>query len=124
MTHAVDRDRKLVVLTGRDVLTDDELVDCVTLMLADPDVAVSMPSLVDIRKVHRLEVTKQGLDTMLAVVRADGSPLSTARIAIVTGGTGVFMARLLTALSDAEFSQRQYRSFDNTEDAQSWLLDG
>jgi len=122
MSYVIDADRKMVVLTGQGVLTDADLVDCVTRMMADPDVAVSMPSLVDIGAVTRLEVTKQGLDAMFSVVRADGSPLSTARIAVVASGASDFMARLLTAMADAEKSGRQYRRFDSADEARSWLL--
>ena len=122
MTHAINHTRELVTLTGQDVLTDDELVACVSRMLADPDVTLSMPSLVDLRAVHQLDVTKKGLDALLSVVRTDGSPVSTARIAIVTDQTRVFMTRLLTALADVDGSRRQYRGFTDIGDAQSWLL--
>lgn len=122
MTHAINQTRELVTLTGQGVLTDDELVGCVSSMLADPDVTLSMPSLVDLSAVHRLDVTKKGLDALLSVVRTDGSPVSTARIAIVTDGTRVFMARLLTALADVDGSARQYRAFTDIGDAQAWLL--
>ena len=68
------------------------------------------------------DVTERRINRVLRLMRADGSPHSTARIAIVTDGPSVFMARLLTALADAETTARQYRSFEDFNVAQAWLM--
>ena len=121
MSYDIDTFRNLVTMTGYGTLTNQDLIDCVRRMLDDDRTRLSMPSLVDVRDVEHLEVTKSGLEDMLLVVRHNGSPKSEARIAVVTGGSGVLIARLLEALADAEDSERQYRSFATGAEAMAWL---
>ncbi len=121
MTYEFNDGLGLIEFTAQDTLTDDQLVACVQAMLADSRTELSMPSLVDLRSVKHLEVTKTGLEAMLGVVRTDGSPVSEAKIAIVTDGANAFIARLLEALASAESTARQYRNFDNLTEARRWL---
>jgi hypothetical protein len=121
MSYEIDTFRNLVTMTGYGTLTNQDLIDCVRRMLDDDRTRLSMPSLVDIRDVEHLEVTKSGLEDMLEVVRHNGSPESKARIAVVTDGADTLIARLLEALADAENTARQYRSFATGAEAMVWL---
>jgi hypothetical protein len=121
ISYDIDANRNMVVISAYGTLTDAEVTACVERMLADKRTRLSMPSFVDIRDVEHLEVSKAGLEDMLAVVQRDGSPDSEAKIAVVTGRTGSLIVRLLEALADAEGTARQHRGFETGADAMAWL---
>ena len=100
------------------VLTPGEIRDTVQEALADPLLANSPLSLVDLRKVT--SVSALGVEDIRSV--AAGRLPESSRLALVASDSVVFgLARMFTALRNIKESQAEIGVFRTLKEAEDWL---
>ena len=122
LDNEIDSERGLITMNGSGTVTNQDLVDCVRRLRADPENQLSMATLADLDTVSRLEVTADGINGMLTVLRETGNPESRAKVAVLTTREAdIFIARLIEALAEAEDTTIRFRTFTGRAEAEAWL---
>ena len=100
MTYVIDRHNHLVRITGIGVLTDGDMIQCVSDLRNDPALEPDMSTLSDMRYIE-VAFTAQGIDEMLSVMEQTSELRRKAKAAIVVSSDLAFgMGRMLEMSAD------------------------
>ena len=121
MNYRVDRAAGVVQLRCWGILTNEEMLDCVTRMHSDPARQPGMPSLVDCRDIQELRATPQGIHAAVVLEQVIADPSEEHwSIAVIAPQDDVFwLGRLYEVLRAG--SPSTVRIFRNARDAGEWL---
>lgn len=121
MTYTIDREAGVVRLRCWGVLSNDEMLDCVERMHADPARASGMPSLVDCREIEDMRVTPAGMQAAANIEQVLADPAQEPwAIAVIAPQDEVFwLGRLYEALRAG--SPATVRVFRSADDADDWM---
>jgi len=122
LNYRLEKNRRLVLITGVGVIGPDEIVANREALLSDPDFDRSFDALVDFTQVHQTSLNSDALRTL------SREPLFSraSRIAVVTtlpsADMALFgMARLYETYREVSNMGDQLRVFKTLEDARVWL---
>ena len=120
MTYTIDKETGVVRIVGTGLLTDEEMVQCVSSLRADPRLEPEMNSLSDMRDIE-VGFSRNGIDRMIEVMKASSERRAAAKAAIVVSSDVAFgMGRMLEIVSDGKVEPR-FRVFRDMDSALSWL---
>ena len=122
MSYRIDPHDGVALLSASGTLTDDEMIDCVARLRADPALAPGMPTLSDMRGVTELQITSDGIQQMFDMMTKTEPNRGDAQAAIVTGNDLTFgMARMMSMMGDAKHLHPHFRAFHDMPEARAWL---
>ena len=111
------------IATFSGVIGDRELIDAYRILMADPAFDNTLPDLVDLRPVTRLEVTANGLRSLIRDFQMVFRHTSGRRVAIVAAQDATYgMARMYELLRGVD-PPEQIRVFRDYQVAMDWLSD-
>ena len=121
MSYTIDQEAGVVRLRCWGILTNEEMLDCVTRMHCDLARQPGMPSLVDCRDIQEMRVTPQGMHAAALLEQAIADPFREPwLIAVIAPQDDVFwLGRLYEVLRAG--SPATVRTFRNAVDAEEWL---
>ena len=119
ISYRIDSDLGVVLTTATGALTDDELLAHKKKLARDPAFTPGMAELADMRGVERIDVTAEGVRTLIAQDQAAGVQGSL-RLAIVASQDELFgMARMYQMLGEDGFVR--VHVCRDADDARAWL---
>jgi len=117
--YRVDRDNRVLRIDASGLVTDEDLADCVSGIVTDPEVRPGMDVIVDLRKLHESVLSRAGIDRALRILVELGQ--------MACGNRLVVVERILRAprtaaieLLSSRFSAT-LRVCSELDDAKSWL---
>jgi hypothetical protein len=117
LAYKIDKERRLVMITGWDMIARQDVIDHQQKLAADPDLSPTYSSIADFTRVTKLEVTAADVRTFAA--KSVFAP--NARRAIVVSDVEAFgLARMFEILRDAQ-GEEGIRVFQKIEDAREWV---
>ena len=120
MTYTIDPKARLVRLVGTGLLTDDEMVQCISTLRADPRLEPDMNTLSDMREIE-MGFTSQGVKRMIDVMEETTNRRVEAKAAIVVSTEVAFgMGRMIEIRSNEQVELR-FRIFREMDAAREWL---
>ena len=120
VTYAIDQHNHLVRITGTGVLTDGEMIQCVSDLRSDPALKPDMKTLSDMRKIE-VAFTAQGIEKMLGVMCETSEHRKEAKAAIVVSSDVAFgMGRMLEMTADGT-ADPSFMIFRDMASACEWL---
>ena len=120
MTYEIDPEARLVRLLGTGLITDEEMVRCISTLRADPRLEPDMNTLSDMREIE-VGFTSTGVARMLDVMEKTADRRRSARSAIVVSTDLAFgMGRMVELQSD-ERVDPTFRIFRDMDAALEWL---
>lgn len=120
MTYSIDPKARLVRLVGTGLLTDDEMVRCISTLRADPRLEPDMNTLSDMREIE-VGFTTQGVKRMIDVMEWTDDRRVAAKAAIVVSTNVAFgMGRMVEMWSDEQV-EPSFRIFREMDAAREWL---
>ncbi|MGI9327721.1 MAG: STAS/SEC14 domain-containing protein [Pseudomonadales bacterium] len=123
MSYTIDRDARLIRMSGNGLLTDDEMLQCVTALRADPALEPDLQTLSDMRDIE-VGFTAAGVMRMVEVLRKTDTRREAVKVAIVTSSDAAFgMGRVFEGWSDTQV-ESQFRVFRDMDEANQWLASG
>jgi hypothetical protein len=120
MTYTIDPEARLVRLEGVGLLTDDEMVRCISAMRGDPRLEPDMDTLSDMRDIE-VGFTPEGVARIIDAMETTAGRRLSAKAAIVVSSDVAFgMGRMLEMRSD-EVVDPSFRIFRDMAEAREWL---
>jgi hypothetical protein len=121
MTYTIDQEAGVVRLRCWGILSNEEMLDCVTRMHADAARRPGMPSLVDCRDIQEMRVTPEGMQAAAVLEQVLVDPAQEPwSIAVIAPQDEVYwLGRLYEVLRAG--SPSTVRIFRNAGDAEDWL---
>jgi hypothetical protein len=120
MTYELDKKERVVRILGSGRLTDEELVECIASLRADPELEPDMHTLSDLRNID-VAFTSDGVSSMLSVMKNSSAERSEAKAAIVVSSDIAFgMGRMVELRSEDEIDP-SFKIFRDMTAAQAWL---
>lgn len=120
ITYQIDHQYKLVRTHAVGVLTDEDLLGHKRKLAADPQFTAGMRELSDVREVTDLQITAEGVRSMVNTDASQASKLEDYRLAIVAGQEVVFgMARMYEILVEQHVPNVSV--FRDYREAARWL---
>ena len=120
MTYELDLEAGLVRMRGQGDVTDQDMVDCVARLRADPDLRPHMNTLSDMRGI-RVAFTSDGIARMIEVMEATRDRRDRAKAAIVADSDVAYgMARMFEMSADGRV-EPSFHIFRTMESALDWL---
>ena len=120
MTYCIDVESRLVRIMGAGRVTDDELVQCIESLRADPKLEPDMNTLSDMREIE-VGFTTEGVTRMLDVMDASADRRSTSKAAIVVASDVAFGMGRMVELRSEERADPSFRIFRSMREACLWL---
>lgn len=121
MSYKIDAHAGIVRLTGKHVVTDRELFDCVRGLRHDPQLAPGMKHLSDMRGIE-VDFSGDGIEAVVGILRDTRDRREKAKAAIVVDEDVAFgmarMFQLIAAVSDVHPEFRVFREYQHAVD---WL---
>ncbi len=120
MTYVIDRHIHLVRITGIGVLTDEEMIRCVSDLRGDPALMPDMRTLSDMRDI-KVAFTEQGIKAMVEVMKQTSELRKKAKAAIVVSSDLAFgMGRMFVMRADKSVDP-SFMIFRDMDAAREWL---
>ncbi len=120
MTYTIDKANSLVRIVGTGLLTDEEMVECIASLRADPELEPDMNTLSDMRDIE-VGFTRNGINGMVKVMRDSSERRAAAKAAIVVSSDVAYgMGRMLEIVAEGEV-EPSFRIFRDMDSALSWL---
>jgi hypothetical protein len=120
ISYEIDEARGLVHTTASGTLTDSDILQLKARLVADPRWRSTMRELSDVRAIDKLEVTAEGVQSMMLRDQSDAAALASYRLAIVVSKEVAYgMARMYQILT--ERTVPHVGVFRDMEEARSWL---
>ncbi len=120
MSYSIDPEARLVRIVGSGRLTDDEMVQCVSALRADPKLEPDMSTLSDMRDIE-VAFTPEGVERMVDAMEATAERRSQARAAIVVGSDVAFGMGRMFEMQSEERTAPSFRIFRDMDAAREWL---
>lgn len=120
MTYTIDAEARLVRIVGTGRLTDDEMLQCVSALRADPKLEPDMNTLSDMREIS-VGFTADGVSSMLELMESTADRRSTAKAAIVVSSTAAFGMGRMVELRTEDRVEPTFRIFREMQEACDWL---
>ena len=122
ISYEIDTDANCVFMNYSGIATDDELVECVVKLRADPRLKSGMPALVDMRDVTSMKITTAGIRRMLAITRPSNEARGDARTAVVAVEDLSFgVARVAALIAESQGATPKIEVFRDMASARKWL---
>ena len=120
MTYHIDSEARLVHIEGAGQLTDDDMIDCVKRLRADPDLEPDMPTLSDMRNID-MAFSPEGVREMVKTMHDRPADRAQARVAIVVSNQVAYgMGRMFELYTDTRVDP-MLRVFQSMSEALDWL---
>jgi hypothetical protein len=119
MSYTIDSESRLVRFVGTGVLTDDELVGCITRLRADPRIEPGMNSLSDMREIE-VGFTTDGVSRVIDVMTKTRGRRGLAKAAIVVSSDVAFGMGRMLELRAGELDP-SFRIFRDMDAAREWV---
>ena len=120
MTYVIGPHHHLVRITGTGVLTDEEMIRCVSDLRSDPALEPDMRTLSDMRHIE-VAFTAKGIDEMVRVMDTTAERRKKAKAAIVVSSDLAFgMGRMLEMTAE-ERADPRFMIFRDMDAAYEWL---
>jgi NAD(P)-dependent dehydrogenase (short-subunit alcohol dehydrogenase family) len=120
ITHRVDAEHGVVLVTLAGTLDDEELRDAAQRLVADGDRLPGLRELVDAREADLTQTTSAALRDVAAVFEKGPRPAHGVKIALVANADVAYgLARMYQSLR--EESGAHFRVFREMSEARSWL---
>lgn len=120
MTYSIDPEAGRIRISGSGVVTDDDVVECIGSLRADPKLEPGMSTLSDMRGVE-VAVSSKGIARMLQVMESTASRRGKAKAAIVVDSDLAFgMGRMVELRADGRLDPN-FRIFRDMDEARRWL---
>lgn len=123
ITYSVDTDRRVRTYVYSGTVTDAEMREVYTRVLADPTYDATLDDLVDMRPIERLDVSTAALReivTMFSPVDQLGVPT---RLAIVAPSDFTYGISRMYELLRGDGVPEEIRVFRSYDEAEAWLQD-
>ncbi len=120
MSYIIDQRRNLIRITGSGVLTDKEMIQCITDLREDPALQPDMSTLSDMRNVE-VAFTAEGIAKMLNIMERTSERRTGAKAAIVVNSEVAFgMGRIFEMRAEVRVDP-SFMIFRDMEAACEWL---
>lgn len=120
MTYSIDVDARLVRIVGSGRLENQDMIDCVSRLRADPMLEPDMNTLSDMRDIQT-GFSREGVERMIEVMEQTSGSRHAVRAAIVVSSNVAFgMGRMFELRVESE-AQPRFMVFREMADACEWL---
>jgi hypothetical protein len=120
--YHIDKELQFVDIQASGVLTTAELLQMYETLLKDENYLHMIPVLTDMRDVHTLDVSLEGIVEVFEVAERHSLGRNSAKSAIVVNDRGqVMFARMSAALADHSSNLPNIKVFATREEALVWL---
>ena len=120
MTYTIEKTRNLVHIIGTGIVTDEEMLGCVTKLRSDPNLEPNMNTLSDMRNIT-VAFTSEGIRSMIHVMDSTSAGRGNAKVAIVVSTDSAFSMGRMFELRADDREDSAIRIFKAEDEAHDWL---